>query len=234
LGNARGDNVPGRNGSSKDRPLGRGRRAKALGDVLVDAVSRAADGGFITDADGRIILWNGAAEAILGYARDDVLGRRCCDLFRGDGLDGDTPRPDCANRSHRQRVEPTPTFDLHTWTKAGVTICVNVSILLLRLGGRDAPLVLHLFRDVTCSRSPAPLAEARLAADSPGHTNGALTYRECEVLSLIGEGLNTSAIAERLHLSWATVRNHAQNILLKLNVHSRLEAVAYARRHRLL
>jgi DNA-binding NarL/FixJ family response regulator len=61
-----------------------------------------------------------------------------------------------------------------------------------------------------------------------------LTQRECEVLSLIGEGLNTKAIAERLHVSWATVRNHAQNILLKLNVHSRLEAVAYVRRHRLL
>ena len=227
--------MPGRrNGSSKARALVRGRPAKALGDVLVDAVSRAADGGFITDADGRIILWNVAAEAILGYTRDDVLGRRCCDVFPGDELDGDTRRPDWASGNHGRGVEPTPTFDLHTWTKSGVTICLNVSILLLRVGDHDAPFVLHLFRDVTSSRPPVPLAAARFAADSPGHTNGALTYRECEVLSLIGEGLNTSAIAERLHVSWATVRNHAQNILLKLNVHSRLEAVAYARRHRLL
>jgi PAS domain S-box-containing protein len=221
-------------GSSKDRPLVRGRPVKALGDVLVNAVSRAADGGFITDADGRIILWNGAAEAILGYARADVLGRRCGEVFRGDELNGDTPRRHCANGSDGRRVEPTPAFDLHTRTKAGLTICLNVSMLLLRVGGHDAPFVLHLFRDVTRSGQPVPPAEARLNADSPSHANGALTGRECEVLSLIGEGLNTSAIAERLHLSWSTVRNHAQNILLKLNVHSRLEALAYARRHRLL
>jgi PAS domain S-box-containing protein len=73
-----------------------GRGAKTLGGALVDAVTGAADGGFITDADGRIILWNGVAEAILGYARDDVLGRRCCDLLRGDDVNGDRPHHDCA------------------------------------------------------------------------------------------------------------------------------------------
>ncbi|HEX5852320.1 MAG TPA: LuxR C-terminal-related transcriptional regulator [Solirubrobacteraceae bacterium] len=38
----------------------------------------------------------------------------------------------------------------------------------------------------------------------------------------------------RLHVSPATVRNHVQNLFAKLGVHSRLEAVAYATRHRLL
>jgi two-component system nitrate/nitrite response regulator NarL len=63
---------------------------------------------------------------------------------------------------------------------------------------------------------------------------GALTRREREVLGLMGKGLNTASMAERLHLSRATVRNHVQNILLKLGVHSRLEAVAHGLRHRLL
>jgi len=40
-------------------------------------------------------------------------------------------------------------------------------------------------------------------------------------------------MAERLHLSPATIRNHAQNIFSKLNLHSRLEAVAWANRNRL-
>ena len=225
--------MPGRNGSSKARPLARGRRATAPRGTLGDAVTRPADGGFITDRHGRIVMWSDAAEAILGYARDDVLGRRCCDLLRGDHLIGDTPRPDCADGGHAQDTEPMPRFDLRTRTKAGLSIWLNVSILLLHDRSHDAPFALHLFRDVTTNR-PLPRAQDGLAADSPSHANGPLTQRECEVLSLIGEGLNTSAIAERLHLSWATVRNHAQNILLKLNVHSRLEAVAYARRHRLL
>ena len=47
-------------------------------------------------------------------------------------------------------------------------------------------------------------------------------------------GANTRVIAERLHVSSATVRNHVQNILGKLGAHSRLEAVAWATRHRML
>jgi two-component system nitrate/nitrite response regulator NarL len=41
-------------------------------------------------------------------------------------------------------------------------------------------------------------------------------------------------MAERLHVSPATVRNHVQHILEKLGVHSRLEAAAFATRYRLL
>lgn len=49
----------------------------------------------------------------------------------------------------------------------------------------------------------------------------------------MADGLSTSAAAERLHVSAATIRNHVQNILMKLGVHSRLEAVAFATKHRL-
>ena len=61
-----------------------------------------------------------------------------------------------------------------------------------------------------------------------------LTRRELEVLRLVMQGLSTAKLAEQLHVSSATVRNHVQNIFGKLEVHSRLEAVAYATQHRLL
>jgi DNA-binding NarL/FixJ family response regulator len=64
--------------------------------------------------------------------------------------------------------------------------------------------------------------------------DGPLTRRELEVLRLLATGVNTKGAAEKLHVSPATVRNHVQNIFGKLGVHSRLEAVAYANRHRLL
>jgi DNA-binding CsgD family transcriptional regulator len=48
------------------------------------------------------------------------------------------------------------------------------------------------------------------------------------------QGLSTALTAERLHVSRATVRNHIQNIFGKLGVHSRLEAVAHANKHRLI
>ncbi len=53
-----------------------------------------------------------------------------------------------------------------------------------------------------------------------------LTSREHQVLSCFGEGLNTAVVARRLSISPTTVRNHAQHILAKLRVHSRLQAVA--------
>lgn len=59
---------------------------------------------------------------------------------------------------------------------------------------------------------------------------GALTPRELEVLQLLAEGLSTREIAERFVLSISTVRNHVQNILSKLDAHSKLEAVSVAMR----
>ena len=61
-----------------------------------------------------------------------------------------------------------------------------------------------------------------------------LTRREREVLSLLASGSNSSEIARALVVSPNTVRTHVQSILAKLQVHSRLEAVAFATRHQLL
>jgi DNA-binding NarL/FixJ family response regulator len=56
-----------------------------------------------------------------------------------------------------------------------------------------------------------------------------LTEREEEVLSLLAEGKNNQQIARRLYLSIKTVRNHVSNILLKLQVADRTQAVIRAR-----
>lgn len=58
--------------------------------------------------------------------------------------------------------------------------------------------------------------------------SAALTPRELEVLQLLADGRSTDEIADQLVVSPSTVRNHTQSILRKLDVHSKLEAVATA------
>jgi DNA-binding NarL/FixJ family response regulator len=57
-----------------------------------------------------------------------------------------------------------------------------------------------------------------------------LTKRQLEVLRLLAEGRSTDEIATKLGLSTATVRNYVANLLLRLGVHSRLQAVVVARK----
>jgi two-component system NarL family response regulator len=76
---------------------------------------------------------------------------------------------------------------------------------------------------------------ARRAEESPRVTNTPrLTDRELEVLGLVAEGLNNGEIAKRLFISQNTVKNHVRNILEKLQLHSRMEAVVYAVREKIL
>jgi DNA-binding NarL/FixJ family response regulator len=55
-----------------------------------------------------------------------------------------------------------------------------------------------------------------------------LTARESQVLELLARGASSGDIADELSVSANTVRSHVQNILTKLQVHSRLEAAAFA------
>jgi DNA-binding NarL/FixJ family response regulator len=70
------------------------------------------------------------------------------------------------------------------------------------------------------------------APPRPGQTQ--LTPREREVLALLDAGLDAGHIATRLGIARNTARNYVQNVLTKLNAHSKLEAVAKARREGLI
>jgi DNA-binding NarL/FixJ family response regulator len=61
-----------------------------------------------------------------------------------------------------------------------------------------------------------------------------LTTRELEVLKLVARGMSNRDVADQLYISENTVKNHVRNILEKLHLHSRMEAVMYAVRKRLL
>jgi DNA-binding NarL/FixJ family response regulator len=75
---------------------------------------------------------------------------------------------------------------------------------------------------------------AELAREQIPQSSVKLTPREVEIINQVAEGLSNKEIAQRLSIEVQTVKNHIHNILDKLQLHNRLEAVQYAREKNLL
>jgi len=194
---------------------------------LKELIGNTADGACAVTADGKITFWNRAAEKIFDYPAREVIGQPCCDVFAGRHAKGNRL---CYRGCHVRTLvkigQSVQRFAMATRTKTGTPIWLDMSILVVPGSRKEFQAALHLFRDVTVSHETAgPLRR------DPAELSTSLTRREIEVLRLMSRGANTKVMAERLHRSRATVRNHVQKILGKLGVHSRLEAVAHYNGH---
>ncbi len=190
----------------------------------------AADGAFTVTGQGRIALWNRAAVRITGYEACEVLGRRCCDVLGSHTASG--PRvcsTSCRLLGQVKCGEPVETFDLHTTAKGGRSIWVSMSTIVLPAADARAPRMIRMFRDVTALKDVLALIRHRLTsapvAEDPVDR---LTRREVEILRLMVSGATNRALAERLHISPATIRNHTHHIFEKLGVRNRLAAAMLA------
>jgi two-component system nitrate/nitrite response regulator NarL len=129
----------------------------------------------------------------------------------------------------------TEEVDVIAWAEAGVAAFVT------QMDGLDS-LVATLESVVEGRVVCTPLIAAALlrrvkaaAAEAlPAVGPAPLTLRELDVLKLVDEGLSNKEIAGRLGIKLATVKNHVHNILEKLDVERRTEAVFHVRRLGLL
>lgn len=83
----------------------------------------------------------------------------------------------------------------------------------------------------TLTRLLAQVARERAEQRDAQNLLDDLTDREREILQLLAEGMRNDDIAAKLFISPQTVQTHVRNILGKLRVHSKLEAVAFAVKH---
>lgn len=210
---------------------------------------KTADPIFASDHAFRIVLWNKGAEALLGFTSSEVLGDHCHDLIGCRNGSGKLLCHGNCMEILKSRQELVPTFDHEIRKKSGAKVWVNVTTILAPSRAPGLAVLVHLLRDLTrqkqieallhqvvsgAARLSLPLVELPTPAPSPGSSRALISEREREVIQLLAQGASTEAVAERLCITQRTARNHIQNILDKLQVHSRLEAVAYASMNGLL
>lgn len=207
-------------------------------------LERTADGAMVVDQEGKIVLWNRGAERLLGFRAQEVVGRFCRDVLRGETLSGrPLCSPSCPIGTRVARGGGVRQFDMQTHTKDGRTVWLNVSSLPVPSRNPGTFWVAHLFRDITKQAKVSQLVQELHAAACPIQVRPPescpasmpdipaalpLSRREREILRRLAIGERTADMAVALGITPKTVRNHIQRLLEKLGAHSRLQAFAIA------
>lgn len=170
--------------------------------------------------DLRVDTWNEELESLTGIPASEAIGLPCWEALGGlDERGAMICHPGCSAARLAREGWPIPSCRIAIRTADGRKL-VTMSTIAAVNADRTA-VGLHLFR-------PTPGAEPEPAPEFH------LTARQQEVIELIAEGAQAKVIAARLGIAEVTVRNHIRAILLQLGCHSQLEALAEARRRRIL
>jgi PAS domain S-box-containing protein len=201
---------------------------------LFQALELSPDAVFVTDRSNRIVFWNHSAHTLLGFESEEAVGADCDELLRGCDLFGNRYcSENCPIMQIANRGEAVHKFSLKVKTKTGELVMADATVLQLRSNHAGEYWLAHILqaevqRDVPAAESAPPKPLHIVARESADVRVRKLTTREVEVLGMLAAGRTTPEIAERLHISQLTARSHIQNILEKLEVHSKAEAVAFA------
>ena len=206
---------------------------------LLELLSKSGKAVFAIDSSDRIVLWNTGAERLLGYPAADVLGRSCHQAMSGRDVYGNRYCfGECPILRMRDRGETIQPFEIVLESREDGPKRLRCSILSIPGQRPELTTLVHILAETTgahpdpgnyFARFSEPVQHPSLAPLLPPRPSSSpLTKREREVLRLLSEGKKTDEMGEQLFISDVTVRNHIQNILRKLNVHSKLEAVVYA------
>lgn len=178
---------------------------------------------------------------VLGLASD---GAEALELLDGDPpavllLDAHMPRTDVTAvlREVKQRAPGTKVLVLSADTRSEtVNTVIEAGADGFLAKDVSSPQVATTIRKIVGGhQGPITTVPARPSRD-PGVELlvRTLSAREREILGYLSAGWSNRRIAEQCFLSLNTVRTHVQNILVKLGVHSKLEAVAFALEHRVV
>lgn len=203
---------------------------------LFESLVRSPDPVFATDRRLHLIFWNAGCERLLGYSEDEILGADCAAALEGcDAFGNRYCSEHCPVTAMAARGETIRHFGLRLRARDGRVLPMDVSVLHLAVRPPDHFVLAHILNpaetaarlaDAAPSSPPRPMLVS--VRESPDARARRLTAREVEVLGMLAAGRSAPEIGGRLYISTLTARNHIQNILDKLEVHSKAEAVAFA------
>lgn len=197
--------------------------------ALQDIFSQTSDAVFAIDRTHRIVYQNRTFTEIFPHKSSVPSQRKCYEALCGRTLDGKKfCNPDCPVGKSLLKGQPVENFDLSVPRDNGKTVWINVGAMpASRLF--DNVAAIFMLRPISASRIPLHLLHDK----RPG-IDSTLTRRELQILTLLAKGHDTKAVANTLHISYVTARNHTQHIYAKLGVHNRAEAVSYVFRNGLI
>ncbi len=148
------------------------------------------------------------------------------------GMDGIEATAIITRRLPGSRVVVLSTFDEEEY----IYNSLQAGAMGFVLKSSELPELLEVVRAAARGETllPSPIATKLAGRISAGRDQQSLTEREREVLGLLVLGLRNREIAERLLITERTVKNHVANIIAKLGVKSRTEAVSLALKERLV
>ncbi|MGH3248782.1 MAG: response regulator [Trebonia sp.] len=177
-----------------------------------------------TEPDLEVVAEAATAEEAVARAADGGLDVVLMDLRFGTGMTGAQATAAITARSGAPRVLIVTTYDSDADTLPAIEAGATGYLL------KDAPpeaLAAAVRAAATGRTTLAPSVADRLV-HRMRIPAAALTLRETEVLTLVGDGLSNQGIGRRLHLTEGTVKSHLARIYTKLDVDSRTAAVAAA------
>jgi PAS domain S-box-containing protein len=186
-------------------------RLGRIGGDVESALEDVSVPSYVIDRTGVIVWVNAAAVRIVG----DVRGKQFTSVVAPE----ETQRSREIFARNLLGTAQVSDNEVVVVDSAGARLPVEISSVPLRSGER----VIGVFG----------IAVPHPAESVPEHHH-VLTARQAQVLRMLARGFSTAQIAAHLHLSVETVRNHVAGLLRRLEVHSRLEAVALARQEGLL
>lgn len=189
---------------------------------------QTSDAVFVVGSDFRVVWWGPRAEELLGVPAEAAVGQRCFELIAGRHGAGQAEcGPGCWVMRAARRGRSVPPFRIQVRGPAMERRWYSLGLMR----DQDGTFLVHLLRPQELATPPTEARgrhAPRLAQAPPDSPLDWLTPRERDVLRLIVAGATGQEIAQRLSISHATARNHVQNVLMKLGVHSRLEAAIVA------